>query len=84
MTSCSPWRSGNTPPNNSLSESCVAFPANPEADYGRRRSGTNSKAAAKMGSVQQRIRQSCRIVIVAAQLLNPESLAGRMAARINR
>ena len=37
-----------------------------------------------MGNVQQRIRQSCRIVIVASQLLNPESLAGRMAARINR
>ena len=37
-----------------------------------------------MGKVQQHIRQSCRIVIVAAPLLNHDILAGRMAARINR
>ena len=37
-----------------------------------------------MGNVQQHIRQSCRIVIVAAQLLTHDILAGRRAARINR
>lgn len=43
-----------------------------------------NNAAAKMGNVQPRIRQSCRIVKVAAQLRSHESLAGPMAARINR